>query len=66
MEKFLEELAELSKKYKIGIGGCGCCGTPFLYNLECGTIIGSELELTEDLKSYEVDIVRADTNNILQ
>ncbi len=27
---FLEELTILSKKYKIAIGGCGCCGSPWL------------------------------------
>lgn len=30
-EEFLQELAELSRKHKIAIGGCGCCGSPWLY-----------------------------------
>ncbi len=30
VNKFLQELTELSKKYNIYIGGCGCCGSPFL------------------------------------
>ncbi len=34
---FLKELYALSIKYKIGIRGCGCCGSPFLSQLtgEC-------------------------------
>lgn len=66
MEEFLEELTELSKKYGIGIGGCGCCGSPFLYDLNSGVMIGTELDLGEDLESYEVDIVTTNTNNIFQ
>lgn len=31
---FLKELDNLSRKYKIAIGGCGCCGSPYLCNLE--------------------------------
>lgn len=30
---FLQELTALTRKHKIAIGGCGCCGSPFL----CGT-----------------------------
>lgn len=27
---FLKELSALTRRYKIGIAGCGCCGSPFL------------------------------------
>ena len=27
---FLAELTELSRKYKIIVSGCGCCGSPYL------------------------------------
>lgn len=30
LENFLKELAELTKKYNIAIGGCGCCGSPYI------------------------------------
>ncbi len=33
-ESFLRELTELTKKHKIVIGGCGCCGSPFILELE--------------------------------
>ena len=31
---FLEELTELTRKHSIEIGGCGCCGSPFLSEIE--------------------------------
>jgi hypothetical protein len=34
INEFLVELAELSKKYGIVIGGCGCCGSPHLSSLQ--------------------------------
>lgn len=30
VEKFLDELTELTRRYKITIGACGCCESPFL------------------------------------
>lgn len=33
VNNFLKELYELSIKYKIGIYGCGCCGSPSLFKL---------------------------------
>lgn len=33
-ENFLKELAELSRKHEIIIGGCGCCSSPYLYELK--------------------------------
>jgi hypothetical protein len=33
-DEFLRELSELSKKHKIALGGCGCCGSPWLYHEE--------------------------------
>ena len=29
-EGFLRELTELSRKYGLYIGGCGCCGSPWV------------------------------------
>lgn len=28
--EFLRDYTVLCKKYKIGLNGCGCCGSPFL------------------------------------
>jgi hypothetical protein len=33
-DKFLKELSALSRRYKIKIGGCGCCGSPWLADVE--------------------------------
>jgi len=30
LKEFLKDLSKLSRKHKIIIGGCGCCGSPFL------------------------------------
>ncbi len=32
--EFLDELSALTRKHKIVIGGCGCCGSPFLEVLD--------------------------------
>ena len=34
IKAFLKELTELSKWHGIVIGGCGCCGSPFLMDIE--------------------------------
>ena len=36
LEAFLKELAELTEKYQLCIGGCGCCGSPWVYSIESG------------------------------
>lgn len=30
--KFLKEYQELCQKHKMGLQGCGCCGSPYLDN----------------------------------
>lgn len=30
VKEFLKELSKLTRRYKIKIGGCGCCGSPHL------------------------------------
>lgn len=31
-EAFLKELSALTRRYRISIGACGCCGSPWLYH----------------------------------
>lgn len=30
VEKFVKDLSALSKKHGLWIGGCGCCGSPWV------------------------------------
>lgn len=34
VKNFVRELSKISRKHKIKIGGCGCCGSPFLSPME--------------------------------
>lgn len=34
VKEFLKELSKLSRRYKVTIAGCGCCGSPFLHSME--------------------------------
>jgi hypothetical protein len=36
-EEFLAELTELTLKYRIQVGGCGCCGSPYIVSIQEGT-----------------------------
>ena len=55
---FLAELSALTIKYGLIIGGCGCCGSPYLYSNDenppkAGTYITSgefDLKWNEDTK----------------
>lgn len=40
-KEFIRELEQLSRKYKLKVWGCGCCGSPALHELE-------EREMLED------------------
>ncbi len=31
VKDFLRELAALTNRYGIAVGGCGCCDSPYLY-----------------------------------
>ena len=55
--KFLVELTTLSQKYQIYIQGCGCCGSPWLYDDKEQENIGDNLMYTEDggVGSYVTD-----------
>lgn len=49
---FLQELTALSDKYEIYIEGCGCCGSPWLNDLQAGK---SYDNLSYGKDRYEVD-----------
>ena len=53
LEEFLKELSELTRKYGLKIGGCGCCGSPWIYDEEEKKTY-DDLYFDEDEQKYEV------------
>ena len=45
-QEFLKALSFLTRRYKLQIGGCGCCGSPWLY--DDPKITGGHYECQED------------------
>ena len=58
LEQFLNDLTELSKKYGFSIGGCGCCGSPWIFDEESRKIVVEDLYYEHDKYTGE----RYDTN----
>lgn len=52
LKAFLQELTALSDKYEIYIGGCGCCGSPWLNDIQAGKYYDN---LAYGKDRYEVD-----------
>lgn len=46
--EFLKELTALTKKYKIEIWGCGCCGSPGLSSFEDSPVRGEGASAIEE------------------
>jgi len=57
VDGFLKELTELTLKYGIQIKGCGCCGSPFLMNMndEHQVFYGDELDFDPDTQHYKIE-----------
>ncbi|MTI68589.1 MAG: hypothetical protein FH753_18565 [Firmicutes bacterium] len=55
IDEFLKELSQLSKKYDIYIGGCGCCGSPYIQDKE--KYIAEFLKWNITTNNYEVEII---------
>ena len=52
LDSFLEELSELSNKYGFEIGGCGCCGSPWVVSMDSGEFFEN---LTFEDNAYKFD-----------
>lgn len=58
--EFLKELDDLSRKYKIAIGGCGCCGSPYLHDIvpEEGNLLAGYVYVDQLLWIAQDDFLR--------
>lgn len=54
LAEFLEGLNKLTNKYKFDIGGCGCCGSPFITDLINDYCIGDCLFYDRKNKEYNI------------
>ena len=52
LEMFMKELAELTDKYGLSIGGCGCCGSPWIRDTK-GTVVADDLYYDRHEKKYK-------------
>ncbi len=54
-ETFLQELSELTKKYGLAIGGCGCCDSPWVEetNTSERDFVFTDLRWNDAEKKYE-------------
>lgn len=53
LKEFLRELSELTQKYELEIGGCGCCGSPWVCDFEC-TFYKDGLSYDHEKQKYTV------------
>lgn len=51
LNDFLSELSELTIKYEISIGGCGCCGSPYIIDFK-KQYQGDNLEFDDKQQKY--------------
>ncbi len=59
IKAFLKDLTELSIKHNLVIGGCGCCGSPFINTMDgCSTDFdGLKFDLKEQCYRIRRDVV---------
>ena len=54
LKMFLKELSALTKKYGIKICGCGCCGSPWVEDINTKDMLDN-LSYNAKKELYEVD-----------
>lgn len=53
---FLEELSALTREWGVEIGGCGCCGSPWVSVWDgAWNNLGKHLTWNKDVGMYETD-----------
>lgn len=64
-DTFVKELGELTKKYDIEIWGCGCCGSPSLFDLKNKkATISNDLTWNDEKQEYEYELVKDAFNQV--
>lgn len=53
LDKFYDELTALTNKYNIKIEGCGCCGSPYLVDIETFQTLDEYVNYNKDEREYE-------------
>ena len=66
LEAFVSELTELTMKHKVKIGGCGCCGSPYLKpTISLGVYrIIIEVEPDGSLDVYNLEFMESEDHNV--
>lgn len=56
LEEFLKELSELTQKHGFSIGGCGCCGSPWINDFK-NEFDTDELSYDEEKQKYDTSYI---------
>lgn len=51
IHSFLSDLEKISSKHGICVGGCGCCGSPFLYACKIGAKLNYQVDFDDSMPS---------------
>ena len=54
LEEFLKELSELTQKHGFSIGGCGCCGSPWINDFK-NEFNAHELYYDKEKQKYKAE-----------
>lgn len=52
LKEFLDELSKLTQKYEMAIAGCGCCGSPYIYDITTKKDLFERLCYDEEKQQY--------------
>jgi hypothetical protein len=53
LKEFLKELSELTKKYELKIDGCGCCHSPWIWDIKNEDFAAKDLIYDEKAQKYK-------------
>jgi len=54
LDRFLAELSLLTKKHGFEIGGCGCCGSPYIFDNK-EDMVADNLECNNGIYKCDID-----------